>query len=70
MFNSLVICKQYFQIEMFFLSSYTTMSNNSLYKCSLEKTFKKKKQPTIETKKNSQKPFPFLILLYGPSWDA
>jgi len=39
MFYSLVICKEDFQIEMFFQFSYTIMSNNSLYKCCLDITF-------------------------------
>lgn len=46
MFYSWLICKVYFQIETFSPASYSTVSNTSLYKCSLENTwFKKEKNP-------------------------
>lgn len=67
MFYSLAICKEYFQIEMFFKSTYTTMSNNSLYKYFLENTFKKK---TTQNKKMAKSYLPLLLLLSEHSWDA
>lgn len=68
MFYSLAICKEFFQIEMFFQSTYTTMSNNSLYKYFLENTLKKK--TTTQNKKMAKSYLPLLLLLSGHSWDA